>query len=286
MSEVSRGTAVVVEDDDAIRQLVGVILEQIGLEVIAVSNGADGVKAVQAHAPLVVTLDINMPGIDGFETAKRIRAISSSYIVMLTARDEEIDALQGLESGADDYVLKPFRPRELRARIEAMLRRPRTIERAPEMTSATEPPPNASTSAFATPTPEVVASPSTLTPAAGAIQSTRNASANWLQHSGLRLDADSRLVELDGTQIELTRSEFDLLRALLETQRRVRSKSDLAGLLRGENYVTSHYVSEADRRGVEVHVANLRKKLGDDPKQPRIIETVRGAGYRLTAAQN
>jgi two-component system OmpR family response regulator len=284
MSEVARGTAVVVEDDDEIRQLVGVILEQIGLEVIAVSNGADGVKAVQAHAPVVVTLDINMPGIDGFETAKRIRAISSSYIVMLTARDEEIDALQGLESGADDYVLKPFRPRELRARIEAMLRRPRTIERTPEMASAMEPPPNASTSAM--PTPEVVAPPSTLTPAAVEIQGTRNANATWLQHSGLRLDADSRLVELDGAQIELTRSEFDLLRALLETQRRVRSKSDLAGLLRGESYVTSHYVSEADRRGVEVHVANLRKKLGDDPKQPRIIETVRGAGYRLTATQN
>jgi two-component system, OmpR family, response regulator len=286
MSGVSRGTAVVVEDDDAIRQLVSVILEQIGLEVIAVSNGTDGIEAVRAHEPLVVTLDITMPGIDGFETAKRIRAISSSYIVMLTARDEEIDALQGLGSGADDYVLKPFRPRELRARIEAMLRRPRTIARTSEMVSTTEAPPNDSTSGFATPTPEVVTASGTPAPATVEISGTRLPGTNWLEHSGLRLEPDSRLVELDGAQIQLTRSEFDLLRALLETQRRVRSKSDLAGLLRGESYVTSHYVSEADCRGVEVHVANLRKKLGDDPKHPRIIETVRGAGYRLTAAQN
>ena len=84
-----------------------------------------GLDLVREHQPLVTTLDVNMPGMDGFETAKRIRAVSTTYIVMLSARTEEIDALQGLEAGADDYVAKPFRPRELRARIDAMLRRPR-----------------------------------------------------------------------------------------------------------------------------------------------------------------
>lgn len=264
MSEVPRRSAVIVEDDDAIRELVGVILEQIGLDVIGVSNGIDGVEAVREHEPVIVTLDINMPGIDGFETAKRIRAISSTYIVMLTARDEEIDALQGLGSGADDYVLKPFRPRELRARIEAMLRRPRVLE------------PGADIGA----TPAEVQNRAVVETQSGLVEG-----ASWLQHNGLRLDPDSRLVELDGVHIELTRSEFDLLRALLETRQRVRSKADLAMFLRGESYVTSQYVSEADRRGVEVHVANLRRKLGENPTRPRIVETVRGLGYRLAAAQ-
>jgi two-component system, OmpR family, response regulator len=264
MSEVPRRTAVIVEDDDTIRQLVGVILEQIGLDVIGVSSGIDGVEAVRQYEPVIVTLDINMPGIDGFETAKRIRAISSTYIVMLTARDEEIDALQGLGSGADDYVLKPFRPRELRARIEAMLRRSRVVEPV---------------AAVAATSPEV------RNPAAVQARSALAAGAHWMQHNGVRLDPDSRLVELDGAHIELTRSEFDLLRTLLETQQRVRSKSDLAMFLRGESYVTTQYVSEADRRGVEVHVANLRKKLGEKPTQPRTVETVRGLGYRLAAVQ-
>ncbi|GMA97104.1 hypothetical protein GCM10025881_39280 [Pseudolysinimonas kribbensis] len=123
----ARRVAVVIEDDDDIRNLLETVLTQGGFEVVARSNGLDGIEAVRAFSPTVTTLDVNMPGIDGFETAKRIRAFSSTYIVMLTALDEEIDTLQGLEAGADDYITKPFRPRELRARIEAMLRRPRTL---------------------------------------------------------------------------------------------------------------------------------------------------------------
>ena len=199
----------------------------------------------------MTTLDVNMPGMDGFETAKRIRALSATYIVMLSARTEEIDALQGLEAGADDYVAKPFRPRELRARIDAMLRRPRHHIAAPAEPTA------------ATATPAVV---------------------GWLEHQGVRLNAETRIVTVDGDDLELTRSEFDILADLLTAGRRVRAKSDLALMLRGEQYTGVEYVSDSDARAIEVHVANLRRKLGESPANPRWIETVRGVGYRLTAS--
>ncbi|WP_318152760.1 response regulator transcription factor [Microbacterium helvum] len=240
--------AVVIEDEDDIRSLLSVVLAQAGFEVHGAADGAEGVELVREHSPLVTTLDVNMPGMDGFETAKRIRALSSTYIVMLSARTEEIDALQGLEAGADDYVAKPFRPRELRARIDAMLRRPRHHVGAESATSA------ASTDADA-----------------------------WLEHRGLRLNVDTRIVEVDEAGVELTRSEFDLLADLLAAGRRVRAKSDLALMLRGDAFGANSYVSDSDARAIEVHMANLRRKLGESPAQPRWIETVRGVGYRLTA---
>ncbi|HWR86518.1 MAG TPA: response regulator transcription factor, partial [Rhodoglobus sp.] len=122
-----RRVAVVIEDDADIRHLLETVLTQAGFQVITAGNGLDGIDAVRRYDPLVTTLDVNMPGMDGFETARRIRDFSATYIVMLTALGEEIDAMQGLDAGADDYVNKPFRPRELRARIEALLRRPRAM---------------------------------------------------------------------------------------------------------------------------------------------------------------
>ncbi len=251
---------VVIEDDDRIRDLIGTVLAQLGLEVVAVSNGVDGVAEVERRHPVLVTVDVNMPGIDGFETAKRIRAISSAYVIMLTARDEEIDALQGLGSGADDYVLKPFRPRELRARAEAMLRRPRTVEQA----TASHVSPDAETAGGGK----------------GPGVSGRRA---VLRHNGVVLDPDTHIVERDGRELDLTRSEFELLQALLQSGRSVRTKDELARLLRGESYVANPYVGDADRRGVEVHIGNLRKKLRDSAASPYLIETVRGVGYRLAA---
>src|SRR3954447_18246279 len=115
--------AVVIEDDADIRNLLEAILAQAGFTCHVADNGASGIDAVREHQPILTTLDISLPGIDGFEVARRIRAFSTTYIVMLSARDEEIDTLMGLDAGADDYLTKPFRPRELRARIEAMLRR-------------------------------------------------------------------------------------------------------------------------------------------------------------------
>jgi DNA-binding response OmpR family regulator len=248
--------AVVIEDEEDIRSLLSAVLAQAGFTVHGAGTGQAGLDLVREHQPLVTTLDVNMPGMDGFETAKRIRAASTTYIVMLSARTEEIDALQGLEAGADDYVAKPFRPRELRARIDAMLRRPRHH-------MATE-----------------TASPAAVTPAAAKPDA---APVGWLEHQGVRLNPETRIVTVDGADLDLTRSEFDILADLLGSGRRVRAKSDLAMMLRGEQFTGVEFVSDSDARAIEVHVANLRRKLGESPASPRWIETVRGVGYRLTA---
>jgi two-component system OmpR family response regulator len=262
--------AVVIEDDDDIRHLLETVLSQAGFEVTARANGYDGVDAVRAVSPVVVTLDVNMPGMDGFETAKRIRTFSDAYIVMLTALGEEIDTLQGLESGADDYITKPFRPRELRARIEAMLRRPRAGAAEP-----VTPPPSSSPGPSHLATPSAPAAPP---PASAPLPGER------LEHLGLFVDLGTRVAIADGHEIPLTRSEFDLLAALMQSGRRVRTKADLAILLRNESYVTSNFVSDADKRGIEVHMGNLRKKIGENSLTPRWIETVRGVGYRMTGS--
>ena len=257
--------AVVIEDEADIRQLLTDVLASAGFEVHAAASGLEGIELVREHDPVVTTLDVSMPGIDGFETAKRVRAISSTYIVMLTARSEEIDALQGLESGADDYVTKPFRPRELRARIEAMLRRPRAHSAAPA--------PELQTSTETTPAAAVVAD----SVGGGPVDD-----GAWLEHRGLRVHSAMRIASRDGEEFDLTRSEFDILADLLAARGRVVSKTDLALMLRGDHYGASDYVSDADARAIEVHMANLRRKLGETPANPRWIETVRGVGYRLT----
>ena len=314
-------TAVIVEDDPDIRHLLVEVLESAGFSTVSVGNGIDGVRAVIAYQPLITTLDVNMPGIDGFEAARRIRQQSDTYIIMLTGLEEEADVVLGLGAGADEYVVKPFRPRELRARIEALLRRPRagagptvaaprqdsvgpsfpTVRPAPEAVqppTAAPPSPVPSVAApsapvvvppsqgpdpwATTPGSDIVARPSAevahrahgeLTPTGGP----------WIVHRDLQLDPDSRIVLVEGIELELTRTEFDLLATLMESKRRVRSKADLTLVLRGESYVTSYFVGEADKRAIEAHMTNLRRKLGDNPANPRYIETVRGVGYRLTS---
>ena len=313
--------AVVIDDDADIRQLLVDVLTQAGFQAIPTANGLDGVAAVRQFDPLITTLDVNMPGMDGFETAKRIRTFSNTYIVMLTALEDEIDTLQGLESGADDYLVKPFRPRVLRARIEAMLRRPRNAGTdvevrqmpaapaaaqpvAPQPTSARTPPQYATQPVQQQPVtgqqpaaPQYAAQPTqaiaqepvpqgafhVVQPPGAASVPPSTEQSGWMEHNGLWLNIDTRVVRLRGGELELTRSEFDLLAALLQSNRRVRTKPDLALLLRGESYVTTYLVSEADKRAIEVHMGNLRKKLQENVNSPRWIETVRGVGYRLTA---
>ena len=257
--------AVVIEDDADIRSLLHAVLEQAGFEVHTASAGLEGVELVRQHDPIVTTLDVSMPGMDGFETARRIRAFSSTYLVMLSARSEEIDTLQGLDAGADDYVTKPFRPRELRARIDAMLRRPRQglgfgTSEVPRRADATGSDPFAA--------PEFDTDDDT-----------------WLAHKGMLMQPNNRVVVIDGEELgtELTRSEFEILRELLESGRRVLSKQDLALMLRGEQYLGSDFLGESEARAIEVHMANLRRKLRESATLPRWIETVRGVGYRLTA---
>lgn len=298
-------TAVVIEDDPEVRHMLADVLESAGFSTISVGNGIDGVRAVETYQPLITTLDVNLPGIDGFEAARRIRARSDTYIVMLTAQGEEADVVLGLAAGADDFVTKPFRPRELRARIEAMLRRPRAggtpsnalIAPAQDSVGPSFPTRSGSGASSgggtatgatnvvvpaASSADVVITEPEKLIVVSAPVRGTGDGG-DWLIHRDLRLDPDTRIARIGERDLDLTRTEFDLLAALLESKRRVRSKADLALVLRGESYVTTYFVGDADKRAIEAHMTNLRRKLSDDPNNPRYIETVRGVGYRLTS---
>lgn len=241
-----RGVAVVIEDDDLIREVIEVTLQQAGFTVHPAATGAQGVALVKAHEPIVTTVDVTLPDIDGFEVVRRLRTFSDTVVVMLTARIEEVDTLMGLESGADEYVTKPFRPRELRARVDALLRRAaHSTLRVPEQPAEPDPGP---------------------------------------VDGHLEVDTARRTVRLGGELVHLTRTEFDLLAALHGARGRTVAKGDLASLLWPDQYGYGGRVTEADRRTVEVHVANVRRKLGDSPTSPRFIHTVRGLGYRFENA--
>jgi DNA-binding response OmpR family regulator len=259
------GLALVVEDDDDVRHLVEDVLRQAGFEVLSAATGREGAEIARREDPAVVTLDLGLPDIDGFEVLRRIRASSDAYVVMLTGRDEEPDTILALQSGADDYLTKPFRPRELRARIAAMMRRPRAGSGEPAL---------ARTGArvhAAAPAPQEAPAP-------------QRHPEMLLRHSGLTLDPRTRTASLAGRTLDLTRTEFDLLHALLRAGGAVIPRAELVRIARGDRYREDTYVSEADERAVEVHLGNLRRKLGDDPRQPRWLVTVRGVGYRLAPA--
>ena len=221
------GVLLLVEDDEAIGRLVKAYLEQQdGWRVVWLRSGEEAVAEIRRHPVRLVVLDIGLPGIDGFEVCRRLRVHSKVPIVMLTARDEEPDRVAGLELGADDYVSKPFSPRELAARIKAILRR--VDERDEDRVLAAH---------------DIV------------------------------LRRDSMDVTVGGSQIELTSKEFDLLACFLEHPGIVLSREKLLDIVWGMTY-------PGGTRTVDVHVAQLRRKLGD----PDTIRTVRGAGYKLSAA--
>jgi DNA-binding response OmpR family regulator len=225
-AKATGGVLLLVEDDDAIGRLVKAYLEQQdGWRVVWLRSGEEAVAELRRHPVRLVVLDIGLPGIDGFEVCRQMRAHSKVPILMLTARDEEPDRVAGLELGADDYVAKPFSPRELAARIKAILRR---VEQ-------------------------------------------RGEDAMLTAHD-IVLRRDSRDVTVAGTQIDLTSKEFDLLACFLEHPGIVLSREKLLDIVWGMTY-------PGGTRTVDVHVAQLRRKLGD----PDTIRTVRGAGYKLAA---
>jgi DNA-binding response OmpR family regulator len=226
-AKATGGVLLLVEDDDSIGRLVKAYLEQQdGWRVVWLRSGEEAVAELRRHPVRLVVLDIGLPGIDGFEVCRRIRAQSKVPILMLTARDEEPDRVAGLELGADDYVAKPFSPRELAARIKAILRR---VDQRGEDALLTA--------------------------------------------NGIVLRRDSRDVTVGGEQIELTSKEFDLLACFLEHPGIVLSREKLLDIVWGMTY-------PGGTRTVDVHVAQLRRKLGD----PTTIRTVRGAGYKLAPA--
>lgn len=232
--------ALVVEDDEDIRSLIEFTLTTQGFTVTSVDSGLDGVEAVRNENPDLVTLDLGLPGIDGIETCRRIREISDAYVVMITSRDEEIDRLLGLETGADDFLSKPFSVRELKARVNALFRRPRHP-------SPAEPPP-----AVKVPDHEV------------------------LEHGQLRVDVDGRRVFRGTDELDLTRTEFELLTELMRTPARVWTREALLRSVWGTDWATDTHL-------VEVHVGNLRRKLGEKAGETRFVRTVRGVGYRMEA---
>ena len=287
--EFAERVALVIEDDPDIRLLLETVLAQAGFMVHSAGTGSAGVRLAHQVDPLVITLDVNLPDIDGFEVARRIRTINDAYIIMLTARGDEIDTLSGRDVGADDYMTKPFRPRELRARVEAMLRRPRAD---PPHTGAAVPGAAGTTTALATSPGRVLAEPGGAEPnrSPGAPETTEGpdspaapapaASAPEVI-DGLRVDGEARTVEVDGEVVALTRSEFDILEELWLSCGKVVTKHNLVRALWGESYDVGTLVTPSDHRSVEVHMANLRRKLGEETAHPRWIDTVRGVGYRL-----
>jgi DNA-binding response OmpR family regulator len=228
--------ALVVDDEAPLADVVASYLQRDHFDVTVCHTGAEALSVAREVDPDVVVLDLGLPGIDGLEVCRQLRTFSDAYVVMLTARDTEMDTIVGLSVGADDYVTKPFSPRELVARIRAMLRRPRTVGAAAEAVL-----------------PARVFGP-------------------------LSIDVASRQVFLDGVPIALTRTEFDLLAALSSRPGVVWSRRQLIETVWGEPWVGNDHL-------VDVHVGHLRRKLGDDPAEPRFVFTVRGVGYRMGSGQ-
>lgn len=223
---------VVVDDEAPLVHLVTGYLEREGYHVHAAHDGNDALEVIQQVVPDVIVLDLMLPGVDGLEVARRVRTFSDAYILMLTAKADEVDRIVGLQVGADDYLTKPFSPRELVARVQAMLRRPRVERDQP--------------------------------------------SADARRFGDLAIDPRAREVTIDGGQVELTKLEFDLLATLSAEPRVVFTREQLLDRVWGS-------AAYRDEHVVAVHVANLRRKLGDDPDDPRYIRTVRGVGYRMGA---
>ena len=216
-----------IDDDTRLFELLASFMEPNGVVLIHAADGRQGLAALDGGVFDAVLLDVMMPGIDGLEVCKRIRQKSRVPVIMLTAKGDETDRVVGLELGADDYVPKPFSPRELLARLRAVLRRS-----APEAAAAT------------------------------------------LAVRNIVIDVPARDVRVAGAVVELTGIEFDILVTLARRPGRVVPRDTLLSQA-GRDDVT------VGDRTVDVHVSHLRRKLGDDPRAPRIIKTVRGVGYVL-----
>jgi DNA-binding response OmpR family regulator len=228
MSQIKSQAILVVEDETSIASFVAMYLKNAGFTVRVAGTGADALAKAAADPPSLIVLDLMLPDLDGIDVCRRIRQRSDIPILMLTARDDDIDKIIGLEVGADDYLTKPFNPRELVARVKSILRRA-TPERR-EFESAS------------------------------------------LEHGALRIDSGRREVTVDGEEIQLAPKEFDLLWELLDHRGLVLTRDQLLERVWG-------YTFAGDTRTVDVHVRQLRRKLGDASP----IVTVWGVGYKVSA---
>lgn len=222
----------VVEDDERLAKLVSDYLGEAGLSVTVAGTGQDGLEQQKKHHFDAVILDLMLPDIDGLEVCRTMRASDQVPILMLTAKGDPMDRIIGLEIGADDYLPKPFEPRELLARLRAILRRGRNAM------------------------PEEI-----------------------LRFGRLEIDTQAMLASLDGQPCDLTAHQFRLLAIMAKASGRVLSRDYLADHLTGESV-------EAFDRAIDVHISRIRAEIEDDPKQPRRVITVRGAGYVFARAQD
>lgn len=224
---MSRPRALLIEDSPEFVLLCTHVLENEGFDVIVAGQGGKAVELARREKPELAVLDLGLPDLDGLEVCRRIRQFTDAYIVIVTGRTDEVDKIVGLSLGADDYVTKPFSPRELAARIQAMRRRPRGSGDSPVR-----------------------------------------------EHGTLRIDPVVREVTMDGVPIELTKIEFDILDLLSSSPRRTFTRSQLLECIWGDNWF-------GDDHTIDVHVGNLRRKLGESASAPRHIRTMRGIGYRF-----
>jgi two-component system alkaline phosphatase synthesis response regulator PhoP len=232
---VSGETILVIDDDKEIARLLRSYMEQAGYQVRVAFDGESGLAMLRHEPVALLLLDLMLPGMDGWEITRRIRsetALATTPIIMLTARIEDSDKILGLELGADDYVTKPFNPREVLARVRVQLRRRQRGVETP--------------------------------------------SAHLLQVGTLRLDATRHEVTQDGVALDVTRTEYNLLRMLMENPGYVFTRNELIENALGYSY-------EGMDRTLDSHIKNLRRKIGDNPKEPTYIHTVYGIGYRMEA---
>ncbi|MBF4509179.1 MAG: response regulator transcription factor [Aeromicrobium sp.] len=220
-----------VEDEAQTRSVVQAYLDREGYWVTAVGDGAAALDAFEHRSYDAIVLDLNLPEVSGEEVCRRVRDVSDVPIIMLTAKGAEEERIAGLDLGADDYLVKPFSPRELVARLRALLRRAHA-ESEPQRSRVT--------------------------------------------YGPLEIDLAGHRVWLDGAEVDLTASEYKLLVTLSRYPGRVYSRMELVERVLGYDF-------EGYERAIDSHVKNLRAKLGDDPKEPRFIQTVFGVGYRFEA---
>jgi two-component system, OmpR family, phosphate regulon response regulator OmpR len=222
----------IIEDDARLAEMVSDYLGEAGFRVSVVDEGQAGLARLTREPYDALVLDLMLPDMDGLEVCRRLRAQSDTPVLMLTARGDTMDRVVGLEVGADDYLPKPFEPRELLARLRAILRRRQS-----------------------------------------------GASTTTLRFGRLEIDRDARIVRVDGAPRSVTGHQFTLLMALADKAGRVLSRESLMDLVRGE-------ALEAFDRSIDVHISRIRAAIEDDPKNPRRILTVRGAGYVFAKLQD
>ncbi|MGG1517500.1 response regulator transcription factor [Paenibacillus oryzisoli] len=233
----------IIEDDFSIGEMMSIYLYEDGYEVKRAENGGEGERLLQQFQPDAMILDVMLPDIDGIQLCSHIRRTSNIPILMISAKSEVSDRVRGLQTGADDYLCKPFSMRELSARVQALLRRSHSFaSAASELSAASTVPARAQMQ----PDPPMK----------------------------ITLDIEKRCLIVHGKVVETTFSEFEIMKLFWQNQGKVYSREELLNRVRGfDSYVTE--------RAIDVHIANLRKKIETDPKEPKHIKTVWGVGYKF-----